>query len=88
MLRFGGLGMIELFQSSVFVTWNAEVDFTICVVPLEVDANVPAAIPFAFDGVILFKDALEMFGVLFSNVFYSKIINYKCKLYRTPFVCP
>ena len=52
------------------------------VIPVKVDANVPASRPVARDLVVLLEDTFEMFGVLFANVLDTEVIDDEAELDR------
>ena len=58
------------------------------VVSIEIYAKVFFACPIFRDGIEILKHLHEVFGVLFSEIFHSKIINAEGKKYSTPLVRP
>ena len=58
-LRFAWLRVVEVLESGGDVGEHGEVDFAFCVVPVEIDAEVPTAGPIFGDFLVLLKHRHE-----------------------------
>ena len=58
------------------------------VVPIDIQPQVTFAPPIVADFVVLSEDFHEVIHVVFSGIFYTKIIKAEQESYRAPVVCP
>ncbi len=62
--------------------------FATVVVPIHGNANVTVASPIGTDFVVFLQDSLEMEGMFFADIFYSKIVDNKSEGDGASFVGP
>ena len=58
------------------------------VVLIKRDSNVSSSIPFYCHSVSFLNGVLEVYCMLLSHVFDSKVVHDECELYWYPIVCP
>ena len=68
-------GMVEAEECLFGVAGHGEVDLSLCVVQIKVNAQVMFAVLIMRDGVKFTQDAYELFGVLFADKCNAGLIN-------------
>ena len=82
------LRVVEALESSSDIGEHGEVDFAFCVVPVEIEAKVPTAVPIFGNFVVFLEHRHEMICVLFTHVFDAKVVNTERETDGAPFVGP
>ena len=72
-----GDGMVELYQCLPGVFKNREVDFSLVVVPVKVNAEVSLVCPIMGDGVMLSEDSHKVLSMRCSHIFDAEIVHAK-----------
>ena len=75
-LRLGWLGMLVFGERFGYKAWDASVQNSVFVVPIEGDAHVFASCPIRGDVIPTEEGGLEVIGMVVANKFYAKIIHY------------
>ena len=87
-----GVGVVVLQSKVGNVVIHGEADCALGVngvaVLLTINAGVQLSLPVLIDFVMFFEDLLEVYGVLFANVFNAEVINYHAKNDWAPSVAP
>ena len=68
--------MVVTTENSLDVSWNGEATSSFDVIPLEDDAGKFGACPILSDGVVFLEDVTKVVRVAFTDILYTKIINY------------
>ena len=76
MLRLGRGWVLKLFEFVVDEAWDASVQNSVFVVPIEGDAYVFASCPIRGDVILTEEGGFEVIGMVVANEFYAKIIHY------------
>ena len=63
-------------------------DFSVVVVPIQVDANVSVPCPIGAEGVMRFDNRFEVQSMLLSYILYPEIVNYEGEADWSPLVFP
>ena len=72
---FDWVRVVEFFLGFFVVAFHGECDMSLCVVPLQVYAEVFASCPIDFYGVFGFDGVKEVVGISFSCVFYLEVVD-------------
>ena len=83
-----GLSVSELYECLFDVIGHVQVHLSFGVVPFHMDTNVSLTCPICGDFVVFFEYCFEVVCVFFADIFYSKVIDYKCELYWSCFMTP
>ena len=78
-----GGGMLEALESSTDITLHGNVDPTLGIVPIEVEAAVKITTPIDRGLVILLNGVDEVEGIGFGEVFHTKVVDAKGERGRT-----
>ena len=91
-LRLSGVGVVAFYSKVCNVVIHGEADRVLdvngVVVPLQINAGVKVSLPVFSELIVFGKSLLEAYGVSFSNVFNSKVVNKQAKNYGEPSVSP
>ena len=78
-LRLYGVGVVVFHSKVCNLVIHGEADCALgvngVVVPLKINAGVKFSIPVLSEFILFGKSLLEVYGVLFSNVLNTKVIN-------------
>jgi hypothetical protein len=72
--RLGG-GVLEAFESIFDVFWHRDMHLLVWVIPLNGESTVSFALFFDQALIVFLNCFQEVFGVFFTDVFYSKIVD-------------
>ena len=76
--------MMETLEGICNISKNREVEFRVGVVPIQIQSKVAFALPITGDEIVLLEDSHEMFGMLFADVFCTKVVYTKSERDGTP----
>ena len=79
--------MLKLVDFTFDISWKLNVVCAVMVVPFHCDTTVPDTGPISGDFLLSAKHRHEVFVVLFSFVFYAKLVNNRALNCGDPFVC-
>jgi len=74
-LGLGWSSVVVLDEHISDVAFNGETACAFGVIPCKVDADVFLACPVFCDGIVMLENSLEVLGVVFANIFNTKVID-------------
>ena len=76
-LGFPGALVVETLEGICNISRHREFEFRVGVVPIQIQSKVAFALPITGDEIVLLEDSHEMFGMLFADVFCTKVVYTK-----------
>lgn len=78
----------ETMYSFLYIPWHQQVHHPLHIIPVKVDATVPAAHPARVNLIMLTKHTHQVLSMLPSHVLHLKVVGHECKADGPGFVRP